>query len=195
MSERIVEIPFVLRNIAPEDQRILDVGCCESVLPFELAHLGYEVWAIDQRPYPLTHPNLNFVQGDICESGFASNFFDGVVCLSTLEHIGLGYYGDAPHERGDLAAVNELWRVLKPGGKLLFTAPFGVPRETWQRVYSSTQIRSLLVGFQLKQVRYFVKAGLNWIEAGEDQAASVDSPAETLAVILLLAHKHNEAVC
>jgi SAM-dependent methyltransferase len=189
VNERMVEVPFVLRSLEESDERILDVGCSQSILPLELAHLGFRVWGIDQRSYPVRHPNFAFVRCDVCQLSFPASFFDTVICLSTLEHVGLGFYGDTRHERGDLAAIRELSRVLKPGGKLILTTPYGRRGEGWQRVYDSAGIAELLAGLRIEKARYCVQAGDVWQETDERSLREIDSTDETRAVILIVARK------
>jgi len=189
VNERIVELPFVLRNLDEADRRVLDVGCAESILPLDLAHRGFKVWGIDQRNYPLTHPNLEFIVGDICRLSFENDFFDVAISLSTVEHVGLGFYGDSRREHGDVAAIRELHRVLKPGAKLILTAPYGRRCEAWQRVYDSRAIAELLAVFRVEHVEYYHKVGEAWLEAEEQQASEAESADETHAVVLIVARK------
>jgi ubiquinone/menaquinone biosynthesis C-methylase UbiE len=94
-----------------------------------LACLGYEVYSIDVQELlqlKIVHPpNLKFIRGDIRHTNFPSNFFDRVIAVSTIEHIGLGHYGEEFDERGDEKAIKEAIRILKPNGKLLATPPYG----------------------------------------------------------------------
>jgi len=189
VSERIVEVPFMLRNITESERLVLDLGCCESPLPLQLASLGHKVVAVDQDEYLAKHPNLSFVRADICQLGFQPQLFDVAVCLSTIEHIGLGFYGDPVHQRADLAAIREIWRVLKPGGRLLLTTPFGKPRVGWQRVYDWAGITGLLSIFDIENARFCKRAGTDWTEVSREAAAEVDSPGETNAIVLVQARK------
>ena len=62
--------------------------------------------------------------------------------MHVVEHIGLGRYGDLVDYDGDLKAMRELRRVLKPNGNLLFVVPVGKPKIMFNahRVYSYEQI-------------------------------------------------------
>ncbi len=52
--------------------------------------------------------------------------FDAVTCLSTIEHIGLGAYGESQSEEGeDVAAMRRIRELAKPGGVLVLTVPYG----------------------------------------------------------------------
>jgi len=192
INERIVEVPFVLRSITEGQRLVLDLGCCESPLPLQLASLGHRVVAVDQDEYLARHRNLSFVRGDICRLSFHSNLFDVAVCLSTIEHVGLGFYGDPVRPQADLAAIREIWTVLKPRGRLLLTTPFGRPRQGWQQVYDWAGIMKLLSIFQVESTQFYKRVGTDWIETSREEAAEVDSPGETNAVVLVQARKPSE---
>ncbi len=51
--------------------------------------------------------------------------FDAVVSHSSLEHSGLGRYGDALNPWGDILALARAWCVTKPGGGLYLGLPTG----------------------------------------------------------------------
>ena len=72
---------------------VLDVGCSESLVPLEFASLGYSVTGIDLRAYPLHHPNLQTFATPL-EDWDTDATFDVIVCLSSIEHFGLGTYGE-----------------------------------------------------------------------------------------------------
>jgi 2-polyprenyl-3-methyl-5-hydroxy-6-metoxy-1,4-benzoquinol methylase len=89
-TERVVEYPWVLQNLGIKNGRILDVGCCQSFFSHELIRRGYEVYGVDVGPYPEKHPKMCFFQADAINIPVIDNFFDRIVAVSTIEHIGLG---------------------------------------------------------------------------------------------------------
>ena len=147
------------------------------------------MWAVDQRTYPLTHPNLTFLQTDACATGLRPAFFDAAISLSTVEHIGIGFYGDAKREQGDHAAIKELHRLLKPSGKLILTVPFGRSCEAWQRVYDSAGLMGLLAGFRVEKSQYYRKHDESWMAVAEGDLSDVDSSVDTNGVVLVVARK------
>lgn len=51
--------------------------------------------------------------------------FDGVVTFSSVEHSGLGRYGDDLNPWGDIIAIAQSWCVIKPKGFLVIGVPYG----------------------------------------------------------------------
>lgn len=196
INERIVEIPFAIAclNTLSREKEILDLGCTESTFPLQAATLGYKVTGFDFRPYPYAHPNLRFVQGDILKLPFGNEEFDAVFCISTIEHIGLGSYDDPfAKNEADQKAMKEIARVLKKGGMLVLTVPYGtaIPNNH-HRVYDQVALGKLLGGFKIEEQRYFVYFHDNggardnfWQETAQEQAAAVasDDTANCVCVI------------
>jgi len=89
---------------------------------------------IDIRPPAFTLPDFHFIKGDILELPFEDNALFSLSCLHTIEHIGLGRYGDAINPKGFEQALLQLQRVIAPGGYLLLSMPVG-----WERVEFNAQ--------------------------------------------------------
>ena len=58
-------------------------------------------------------------------SGYKGTYFDGVVSFSSLEHSGLGRYGDELNPWGDVITMAKAWCVTKSGGHALVGVPYG----------------------------------------------------------------------
>jgi SAM-dependent methyltransferase len=96
----------------------------------------------DYRPAQLTLTGLDCGQADLLKLPFADNSIKSLSCMHTVEHVGLGRYGDQIDPTGDLKAMSELKRVLAPGGNLLFVVPIGQPKLMFNahRIYSYQMI-------------------------------------------------------
>lgn len=107
----------------------------------------------DYRPPLLSIDNLECGQVDLTNLPFTANSIGSLSCMHTLEHIGLGRYGDPLDSDGDIRAAGELARVLSPGGNLLFVVPVGRSKITFNahRIYSYRQVLDLFPSLQLKQ--------------------------------------------
>ncbi|WP_409883527.1 DUF268 domain-containing protein [Nostoc sp. DedQUE07] len=177
-NERIFEKTFVLQSLArlyeSSSITVLDVGAAESLLSYELASFNYSVTAIDIRPIALFHPNLKFVKTDICNPVLPSASFDCVVALSTLEHIGLGWYGDKKEENYDLKAVQQISLLLKPEGSFILTVPYGKKALTpVHRIYNQESLQKLIQDFRVVQISYGVrKDDFTWLITENELEAS-----------------------
>lgn len=112
------EYPWALESAELRlNSRVLDVGCGASILPVYLDRVGHRVVACDidldwdlvgQTPLPYVHADLTTLP-------FDSGQFEAVFCISVIEHL-------ARHQM--TSALQELNRVLRPGGRLLLTTDF-----------------------------------------------------------------------
>lgn len=159
VNERLLEVPFVLQRI-PQGAKVLDIGSSSSALALQLACLGYQVTGIDVRPYNFQHKNLKFHQEDIANCSIPHNSHDYAVLISTLEHMGLGSYGDST-EMTDKQFLDAVAVLIKPGGHILITFPFGQRFEgSWYRVYDTESLNHLLAGYQIKEKKFAKRTGL-----------------------------------
>ena len=76
--------------------------------------------------------------------------FDFAISFSSLEHDGMGRYGDPTDPNGDFHAVAEVRHVLKPGGTLLLGVPIGAGGIVFNfhRIYSKKRFDMVTAGFQ-----------------------------------------------
>jgi hypothetical protein len=96
----------------------------------------------DFRPAPIVLDGLTCLKADLTALEMETGSLESVSCMHVVEHIGLGRYGDPLDPNGDLQAINELKRVVKPGGFLYFVAPTGNPGIYFNahRVYAAKSI-------------------------------------------------------
>jgi ubiquinone/menaquinone biosynthesis C-methylase UbiE len=119
--QRRVEWPILLRWAQPRrNERILDIACGDGALSLKIAERAGTIYGIDasstaiNEAKALSHKlkiDSHFRLGDAEDLPYPSNFFDKIVCSSSLEHF-----------EHDLQALSEMNRVLKPHGKLILTA-------------------------------------------------------------------------
>jgi len=132
VNPRYFENTFILKHLdhfLDPAARVLDIGSAESELPLYLHASGYEVTAFDQRNYPF----IQSITGDaICLMDFIDpQSYDAITAVSTIEHIGIGAYGDNMQSISYLDLLNTWKQGLKNNGYLLITLP--VTSETKRR--------------------------------------------------------------
>lgn len=110
----------------------------------------------DYRPAALQLTGLTCDAADLTALPFEDQSILSLSCMHTVEHIGLGRYGDPLDYDGDLKAMKELARVLATGGSLLFVVPVGhtsVIHFNGHRVYRPDAVQTVFEeeGLQLKE--------------------------------------------
>lgn len=115
----------------------------------------------DYRPADLKLSNLISNQADLLKLPFKDGSIKSLSCMHTVEHIGLGRYGDQIDPEGDLKAIAELKRVLAKDGSLLFVVPVGGPKIEFNahRIYSYEQVTGYFKDLELKEFTLIADSG------------------------------------
>ncbi len=204
MAQRYVrhrhrEYGFALKHVKPF--KVLDVGCCESHLGFLLVACNLEVYGCDvrrcypkyeQKPFRFALGSFTFLHRDIRTLNLPSNSFDTVLNISTLEHIGLiAYDQKVKDELGDLKAMRNIRRLLKPNGVLIFTGPYGKGGLSWMRVYNDARLAKLFEGFKVEVEEYWLrkKKDLDWRLISKAEARETQSDNNSGCTVLIKAVK------
>lgn len=112
----------------------------------------------DYRPANLVLPGLESNRGNLHHLPFETSSIKSISCMHTIEHVGLGRYGDPIDAEGDLKAINELKRVTASNGNLIIVLPVGKPKIEYNahRIYSYEQIISYVLDdkFTLKEFSF-----------------------------------------
>ena len=136
LDERCVEYPWVLAHLQDGPGRLLDAGATlnyDFLLPIP-ALRSKQIHCLTLAPESdwMWHRGPSYIFEDLRRLPLSNGVYETVVCLSTLEHVGCDNSFYAEQSRGQdarpmdfVVAVRELWRVLKPGGVLLLTVPYG----------------------------------------------------------------------
>lgn len=110
--------------------RHMDVG---SRIDGFVAHVASfrEIEIIDVRELgSIGHARIKFLQRDMMVSDRQfSEITDSLSCLHTIEHFGLGRYGDPINPDGYLRGFQNLVDMLKPGGTLYISFPISKKNE------------------------------------------------------------------
>jgi len=133
-ASRRFEYPWAYFSLMPFflDDIILEAGAGKTVLQLFLSQKVKQVHSLDtladsidwvkemkakyaRAPDGTTttlFTNIFPILGDLTNMTFASDYFDKVICISTLEHLGKDKV---------IGGIEELIRVTKPGGKIAIT--------------------------------------------------------------------------
>ncbi len=164
-------------------ERVLDMGCGAGRHAFEMYRRGADVIAFDQDADELSNVRELFVamreegqvpegaeadvkEGDALSLPFASGEFDRVVAAEILEHI-----------PADIQAIDELVRVLRPGGTIALTVPRWLPEIICWKLsedYHNTPGGHIRIYSDKELITKATNAGLE--PTGKDYAHGLHSP-------------------
>jgi SAM-dependent methyltransferase len=177
LDERPVEIAWTLGRYRGE-ARVLDVG-------YAFAEPDWLVALVQARPRELVGvdlverevPGMESVVADLRRLPLPDRSFDVVFCVSTLEHVGQDNtrYGASAEsdDTAPAAALHELRRVTKRGGRIFLTVPCGDRRDTgedWFLRQPADAWRALFrdADLYVYDEEVYVRAGDRWRSGPRD---------------------------
>ena len=188
LDERAVEYPWVLSRIPQGGKGLLDAG---SALNFReildspcLKNKEITIAGLVPEKECFSQANLFYVFGDMRNLSFENGYFDYIVCISTLEHIGMDnilYAKNAKYRENKPAdfkeVIFEFKRVLKKGGSLYITVPFGKHQNhNWFQQFDSIRIGQILKSFSPEkiQISYYKYYKDGWNISNENDCRNAE---------------------
>jgi len=189
LDERVVEYPWALSKLHSGPGRILDAG---SVLnaPFilDLPMLKGRTLYINSlvMDHVRLDPNISYLHSDFREQVFRPGLFKTIVCISTLEHVGMWPIPTPPFEESlakpqpekrlnDCMDVLRYFReLLAPDGQLLLTVPFGKYEDhDWLRNFDAKWIDAFKASFGgiCRSETYYRYRAEGWQTATQEECA------------------------
>lgn len=184
LDERVIEYPWLFSRLPEKDGLLLDAG---SVLNFDFI-LSYKSLRSKKIHITTLAPEqdcfwrrgVSYVYEDLRNTCYRDNLFDWIVCLSTVEHMGMDntlIYTDDPAKKenspeGYLLAIKEFKRILKPRGVLYLSVPFGKHRNHgWFQVFDGEMVGRIISTFSPLSVveNYFKYEPEGWRAATREE--------------------------
>ena len=161
LDERIVEYPWLISKIKNMDGCLLDAG---STLNFNyllnnsaLRNKKTFISTLAPERQAYWRSGVSYIYEDMRNICYKDDFFDVVACISVIEHVGMDntkLYTSDPlkNEQAPSTYLNlilELKRVIKKGGTLFLSIPFGVHKNYgWLQTFDGLMVDSIINAFK-----------------------------------------------
>ena len=197
------EILFALRSVfsyVPKGGKVMDVASGSSLLPLFYSSMGFRGVHQDVHPLSFDYPGVEDIVCDVIDlaNQCEPESFDAISMICAMEHFGLGRYGDKMDASGDFKAVEYFEPLLKTGGILVVTVPFGPPALVYNthRVYNYRRLKKIFEGFEIVEEEYRIWP--NWELASRGDAEGITlitegkRPSKNHSLALWVLRKHLE---
>jgi SAM-dependent methyltransferase len=143
--------PYLIRLLKRHSiagQSVLIIGSETPYFEALVSQFGGRPTTVEYRKIIQDIPGLETFTVD--EFADSNRQFDCALSVSSIEHSGLGRYGDLLDPEADFKAMNKFRRHVKPGGMFFLQVPVGQDLVAWNahRVYGAARLPHLLNGWE-----------------------------------------------
>ncbi|MES0488494.1 MAG: class I SAM-dependent methyltransferase [Leptospirales bacterium] len=185
IDERVIEYPWLFSKLSEKEGNLLDAG---SILNFKyiiarekLQNKNIFISTLAPEGRAFWQNKVSYVYEDLRNTCYRDAYFDWVVSLSTIEHIGLDntklYTDDSSKAEsspdGYLKAIQEYHRVLKPGGICYLSVPYGKKSvKEWYQVFDAQMIEDIISVFKPTSynTNYYQYLSSGWVVSNQETA-------------------------
>tara|TARA_B110000971_G_C20025056_1_gene508332 strand:- start:2129 stop:2899 length:771 start_codon:yes stop_codon:yes gene_type:complete len=132
-----------------KNKNVAVIGSTSPWIEAILINMNNKVTTVE---YNIPECNLDIIKCRDYFNYFQKNkeTFDAIVSFSSIEHSGLGRYGDPLDPDGDIKTMNSIYDNLVDKGILIWGAPVGKDALTWNahRVYGPIRLPLVLKKFE-----------------------------------------------
>lgn len=132
-----------------KDKDILIIGSEEPCYEGVAIHYGAMATMVEYQKVTSEHEKLKTMTVEEFEP--LTTLYDAAISISSVEHSGLGRYGDALDPIGDIKSMRFLHDKLKSGGICFLAVPMGIDQILWNahRVYGRLRFPMLIDGWEV----------------------------------------------
>lgn len=143
-----------------KNKKVLDIGCWTGQFEQLAYKISKKMIGIDPKVEAIEFarkrlPEVNFIVAKADKLPFSNSYFDTILLMDVLEHL---------PKRSEMSALNEISRVIKPGGTLIISTPnkhiLSILLDPayfliGHRHYSKKEISKILTeaSFEIKEIR------------------------------------------
>ena len=188
LDERIIEYPWVLSRLPKEHCRVLDAGSTlnsDYLIPNSIiSNKDLFILTLSPESQCFWKKKVSYIYSDLRDNPFKDGYFDIVVCISTLEHIGMDnvMYTNIKqfHEykqNSFVDALKEFNRILKPNGNLYITVPYGKHKNYgFFQSFDTDLVQQVIETFKgaLDEINYYQYLENGWVLSEESKCSTCE---------------------
>lgn len=129
-----------------KDKKVAVIGSQSPWIESILINCGAkEVTTVEYNVPICNHPIIKTISYDnFCES---SDKYDAIISYSSIEHSGLGRYGDPLNPNGDIETMEQIYKSLNDGGLCFVGFPVGKDHLVWNvhRIYGEIRLKLMFL--------------------------------------------------
>lgn len=127
-----------------KNKKVAVIGSQTPWIESVLLHCGAkEIITVEYNVPVCNHDIIKTIYyADFCNS---SEKYDAIISYSSIEHSGLGRYGDELNPNGDIEAMEQMYKALNDGGLCFVGFPVGKDYLVWNahRIYGEIRLKMI----------------------------------------------------